>query len=66
MEFNKRQDMAKKMESKSYTNVRCGHCGKFGHSHEDHRMYEARKKIPQISEGLSKFSEFASQLKKPR
>ena len=34
----KKQSVAKKMESKSYTNVRCGQCGKFGHSHEIHKV----------------------------
>lgn len=34
--MSKKKEMAGKMVSKEYTNVRCGHCGKFGHSHEDH------------------------------
>lgn len=36
-----KKSMAKKMESKTYTNVRCGHCGKFGHHHSEHSIYKA-------------------------
>lgn len=31
-----KKSMASKMESKSYTSTRCGHCGKFGHHHSEH------------------------------
>lgn len=35
-----KKNMAGKMTSKTYTNTRCGHCGKFGHSHETHSGLE--------------------------
>lgn len=40
-----KKSIAKKMESKTYTNTRCGHCGKFGHGHETHsgRAFELPK-----------------------
>lgn len=30
-------DYIKGLESKQYTSVRCGHCGKFGHHHDTHK-----------------------------
>lgn len=32
-----KKNMAGKMTSKTYTNTRCGHCGKFGHHHVTHK-----------------------------
>ena len=39
----KAKEMAKKMESKTYTHVRCGKCNRFGHSHDKCKGYTGRK-----------------------
>lgn len=34
IENTSKKEMAKKMESKTYTHSRCGKCNRFGHTHD--------------------------------
>jgi hypothetical protein len=52
----KKKGIAGKMVSKEYKTVRCGHCGKFGHSHETHKT----GKYSVESKGLAGFREYMS------
>jgi hypothetical protein len=36
-----------KLISKTFTNVRCGHCGKFGHHHSEH-SFASKKQNPNL------------------
>lgn len=46
----KAKEMAKKMESKTYTHVRCGKCNRFGHSHEKCTTVNGKKTTPKMEQ----------------
>lgn len=43
---NNMDEYVKKLESKKYTNTRCGHCGKFGHHHSEHKGERLGDNLP--------------------
>lgn len=53
---SRKKSMAGKMVSKTYTSTRCGHCGKFGHSHEEHkfRMIKNEPTFKQFQDKMDK------------
>jgi hypothetical protein len=49
-----RKEMAKKMESKTYTHSRCGKCNRFGHTHDKCSTVNGKRTTPKMENSAKK------------